>query len=280
LATSQEATRYAALHLEPQFDMDRLEYLLSDLYAPRQTLGPESFPELSDLYENIDVNSDGWLEQLELADLMSIKPHLELAVSFPKVESPQDSATTLEIRHQVPEVAQVARPSADRVVLRLGATLLIVSAHDLAPSQPANQYVDRNQIRMMVHDQYDALFEELDANADGRLGEREMSTCTDRLRSRDKNADGRLADDELPYSMIVAFLRGEAGNEQSYYVPAGAQKQSTAVEAPGWFRHADFNTDGDVSRREFLGSFEQFSQLDASQDGYIDSAEAAASPAK
>ena len=283
MGISREANRYAALHLDPQFDMDRLEYLLSDLYAPRQTLGPSSFSELAELYEKIDVNDDGWLEQLELADLLTIDPHLEIAVAFDTPDAAPYAATTLEIRHQVPEVSVVAKPSPERVVVRLGSTLLIISAHDLAPmppgdpgQAPANQNVDRSQIRLMVHDQYDALFEELDANADGRLGEREIFTCAERLRSRDADGDGRLSNDELPYSMIVAFLRGESANEQSYYVPASMAKQATVADAPDWFRHADFNGDGDVSRREFLGSVEQFARLDSNGDGYIDSAEAAA----
>jgi hypothetical protein len=46
--------------------------------------------------------------------------------------------------------------------------------------------------------------------------------------------------------------------------------------APAWFRHADFNSDGDISRREFLGSAEQFSKLDANRDGFIDPQEASA----
>ena len=276
MGLSREASRYAALHLEPDFDVDRLEYLLSDLYSPRQTLGPESFSELAALYEPIDVNSDGWLEQLELADFATVDPHLEIAVTFDRTDSPQETAATLDIRHQVPEISVVARPSRDRVVLRLGATLLIVSAHDLAPLQPADQYVDPSQIRLMVHDQYDALFEELDMNSDGRLGEREITTMADRLRTRDTDGDGRLANHELPYSMIVAFLRGERLNEQSYYLPAAVTKQTTMAAAPEWFRHADFNDDGDISRREFLGTREHFTQLDANQDSYIDAAEAAA----
>jgi hypothetical protein len=42
------------------------------------------------------------------------------------------------------------------------------------------------------------------------------------------------------------------------------------------YTRADFNGDGDISRREFLGSLEQFARLDADQNGYVNSAEAAA----
>ena len=46
----------------------------------------------------------------------------------------------------------------------------------------------QNQLQLMVHDQEDALFEELDANGDGRLGTREMTACRERLAARDIDA--------------------------------------------------------------------------------------------
>jgi hypothetical protein len=53
--------------------------------------------------------------------------------------------------------------------------------------------------------------------------------------------------------------------------PASA---ASGLAPPEWFTHADLNSDGEISRREFLGSTDQFSQVDLSRDGYIDAAEA------
>jgi hypothetical protein len=47
------------------------------------------------------------------------------------------------------------------------------------------------------------------------------------------------------------------------------------VEPPKWFRDGDFNGDGDVSRREFVGPLEHFRQLDLNEDGFVSAAEAA-----
>jgi hypothetical protein len=50
--------------------------------------------------------------------------------------------------------------------------------------------------------------------------------------------------------------------------------------APEWFIDADFNRDGEISRGEFLGTAGQFTDIDRSQDGFIDAAEATALDAK
>jgi hypothetical protein len=187
----------------------------------------------------------------------------------------------VEIKSHEPEVEIVAQPAANRAIVALGKTRLTISANDLAGPQPPGPMPpnmstpERNALRVMVHDDFDALFEALDTNADGRLGEREISTAPERLLQRDKNADGTLAGDELPTSMIVAFMRSEPSNMNSFYVPEDAPSSRSAT--PGktnWFTQADFNADGDISRREFLGSLEQFSKLDANQDGFISPDEA------
>jgi hypothetical protein len=43
-----------------------------------------------------------------------------------------------------------------------------------------------------------------------------------------------------------------------------------------WFKKMDRNRDGDVSRREFLGTDEQFRQLDTDGDGLVSVEEAEA----
>jgi len=48
---------------------------------------------------------------------------------------------------------------------------------------------------------------------------------------------------------------------------------------PAWFRKMDRNRDGDVSRREFLGTREQFDRLDLDHDGLLSPKEAQAATA-
>jgi Ca2+-binding EF-hand superfamily protein len=273
MAVRDEVARYAAIHIEPDIDADRLEYLLGDLYATRQLLGPSSFTQLAESYKKLDANGDDWLEQLELTDMVTMDAHLELSVAFGAADAAQNHGPVLAVRGHVPDVEILATPSSNRIVISAGNARLIISAHDLAGGNAGNPGAAPEQMRLMVHDQSDAVFEELDRNADGRLGEREITAATSQLLVRDANSDGALAANELRYSMIVAFLRGEPQQEQSFYVPPSLMAASTD-NAPAWFVSADFNADGDISRREFVGSFERFATVDANQDGYISREEA------
>jgi Ca2+-binding EF-hand superfamily protein len=273
--------RPAAIHLDQETEVDRLNYRLADLYAPRQNLGPASFPGLPGLFESLDADGNDWLSGPELALLLTIEPHLELLVTFAEVGSLGLPPASLRVEGHAPEIEISAEPAANRIVVSLGGSRLLLSAHDLAPSRSEDQSADRNSVRLMVHDDCDALFEELDANADGRLGEREIATCSERLAALDDSQDGRIESDELAECMVVAFLRGEPAGNQSFYVPNLPVTSTTPASAvPPWFARADFNGDGDVSRREFVGTREQFSRLDTDGDGFINAAEAAAIPAK
>jgi hypothetical protein len=77
--------------------------------------------------------------------------------------------------------------------------------------------------------------------------------------------------------MIVAFLRAEAPAEKSFYIPPSAAVAQTASDKPlpQWFMHADLNGDGDISRREFVGTTAQFDRLDDDKDGYVGAEESA-----
>jgi hypothetical protein len=275
VAVGREVTRHAAIHLDPTVAGDQLEYLLSDLYSPQQVLGPSSFRDLPALFIELDANSNDWLEQTELDGLRMMEPHLRLTAAFHSADESETSAATLVLEAHAPDVDVIAQ-SAQRVVVSVGRTRLIVSAHDLMPGQTGEGGIQRSQISAMVHDQCDAAFEELDGNADGRLGEREIATARDRLLASDADDDGRLGADELSYAMIVAFLRGEPSNQESFYIPASVGPSATDEQLPPWFVRGDFNGDGDISRREFLGTLEQFGRLDIDQNGYIGRDEAMA----
>jgi Ca2+-binding EF-hand superfamily protein len=271
-STGSNATgSYAAIYLAPQYEVDRLEYLLGDLYASRQVLRPTSFSALAAAYKKLDANGDDQLTQGELAAMRTMGPQLKLAVDFRHADAKRQTA--LAVLEHIPEIA-VLQPAADRVILTLGNTRIVVLVLDRTLGETPTPATTASQIRMMVHDQCDTLGELFDANADGKLGEQEIATGAERLSKYDANHDGQISNDELPYSMIAAFVRGERPGEQSLYRPFSASTSAPIADVPSWFVHADYNGDGDVSRREFLGTADQFTLLDENRDGYISADEA------
>src|SRR5262245_105262 len=135
---------------------------------------------------------------------------------------------------------------------------------------------------MSIADQGKGLFDILDKNGDGRLSVREMRDAVKLIDKLDQNGDGLLESGEIPRRYTAGVRRGPAGGggdgfggvvAVNYY---GGRQRSVPQPAAGplWFRKMDRNRDGDVSRREFLGSDELFKMIDTDGDGLISVEEA------
>lgn len=313
------SARLAAIELGDRLNLERLDFMLQDLYAPLQDLSPRSFAALPRLFGQLDADGDGIIVRDELAALKTIPAVLDVLIDFPleraskhdgaeknnerqgregqradeittetEASRPQPSPRpTLTVLRSDDELKLAPTSDGRRIMLTLGKTQLAISAHDFAPRGSAEPPPDpptisgrdpleQSQIRLMVHDRGDALLDALDVNADGQLGEREVAAAPLRLLERDNDADGALSESEAPYQMIVAFLRHEPANAPPFSAPASGESPAFAVlrhdapyALPRWFRAADLNSDGDLSRREFLGTAVQFRRLDSNGDGFI-----------
>src|SRR5581483_3790830 len=126
-------------------------------------------------------------------------------------------------------------------------------------------------------------FQLLDANGDNHLSPRELLTAWKRLAHLDVDGDGCLSPEELTRHFHIVFGRG-SGLARGIVLVQGTTTPPPARTAlpqnvPAWFRKMDVNGDGDVSRREFLGSTEDFQRFDRDGDGLIDAQEAIAADA-
>jgi Ca2+-binding EF-hand superfamily protein len=134
-----------------------------------------------------------------------------------------------------------------------------------------------------VADEGRNLFEMLDSNRDGRLGPRELLYAPAKMAAWDGDRDGRLSEAEIPVSYRLVFGRALPNihglpNLLATRAGGAIAAGSARERGPAWFHKMDRNRDGDLSRREFLGSRAAFEALDTDHDGLIDAAEAGTQP--
>ncbi len=139
----------------------------------------------------------------------------------------------------------------------------------------------RSCASLAVRDQGKGLFDLVDANGDGRLSLRELRQMVSLIDQLDRDDDGGISRGEIPHKYRVDVRQGPASGNQ--FAPravvirrmgANEPQLPERTAGPRWFRKMDHNHDGDVSRREFLGTDEEFRQIDADGDGLISAAEA------
>jgi Ca2+-binding EF-hand superfamily protein len=136
---------------------------------------------------------------------------------------------------------------------------------------------------LSISDEGKGLFDLIDTNRDGRLSVRELRQAARLVAQLDRDGDGAVSRGEIPRSYQLSVARGA-----SVVDPGGARRVVVATAGnvvngrpapqptagPLWFRKMDRNRDGDVSRKEFLGTDEEFRRIDADGDGLISADEA------
>jgi Ca2+-binding EF-hand superfamily protein len=140
-------------------------------------------------------------------------------------------------------------------------------------------------LSLVIADQAKGLFELADTDGDGRLSVRELRNMVKLLDQLDQDGDGLLAPSEVPRHYRGTFEQGAVGSQRSdlrqFVTFSISGRRSTPppqvrTRGPLWFRKMDLNQDGDVSRKEWLGTDEEFRKIDTDGDGLISVEEAEA----
>lgn len=137
-------------------------------------------------------------------------------------------------------------------------------------------------VSLTVNDSGRSLFNLLDANGDGKLSIREMRNAWTRMEPLCKAGEG-MTQADLPRTLQVTMGQGNTfGRSQfDFFNQRNRAPKRVAINGvPAWFTKMDRNADGDVSRKEWLGTEETFSEIDTDGDGLISAAEARAFEAK
>jgi Ca2+-binding EF-hand superfamily protein len=140
-------------------------------------------------------------------------------------------------------------------------------------------------VSLVISDQGKGLFEMIDTDGDGRLSVRELRNMVKLLDQLDQDGDGLLAPTEVPRHYRGTFESGAFGgpgggnwNDVVIVTDGALRPEALPVRTRGplWFRKMDRNHDGDVSRKEWLGTEEEFRKIDTDGDGLISVEEAEA----
>ena len=151
-----------------------------------------------------------------------------------------------------------------------------VDREELAASVRGQQAAQQDQISGRVGARQQPLFGQLDINGDGQLTVREVDLIPERLLLLDENGDGVVTASERPNSISIQLSRGVALQDRVAIATPDVPTPPTDQSGPAWFRSMDFNRDGEISRREFIGPIESFETLDQNGDQFVSLSEATA----
>ena len=270
-----------AIEMQP-WNLDSIYYALYDFFDVGSGLDATSFSLTPRLLEQLDADQNGTVEQQELSGLLEAEPDLHLEVDFGNA-APDSTPPAVRLKKMSDDlVAAGARANDRQGAIRIALTgseidVFAVQAAANSGSEPqvagAKQPVYAAlQMQALVGEVADPLFCWLDESRDNRLTSRELANSANRLRRLDEDGDGFLVAEEIPQRIELRFSRGTRSTSMPQFGSTpGPLGPKAAV--PGWMAAMDQNADGEISKREFLGTSEKFAELDANDDGFIDDTE-------
>ena len=202
---------------------------------------------------------------------------VSLRVDFgAKANAKLAGVTLLAVGPEFAGTADAIAASAEVITLDLGAEYIEFSAAAGASDAKGNADAGATQIAVGAAFDGNPLLRLIDHDQDHRLTLRERRELAGLIAALDRDEDGQVAAGEMPIPIRFAVTLGPQVHALLAQ-PTGAARAIAPREvqaAPDWFASMDKNSDGDLSRGEFLGTAEQFGQIDADADGLVSVREA------
>jgi hypothetical protein len=291
-----------------QADVDENSIVeLEELFAirPRSTTAPHSYPLIVVLDHETDwqqllssitaaysrrgreqqgsaAASTSVLDRIAAGDTMLTAGDLELLLEEPPQINLQVNLGEEKSQVALTSATPDSFSSSEKLITAVrGAEYFEISAGQQKETEVSEPKATQISIGAVV-DGY-PLYRLVDRNGDRRLSPRECRQIKSVLAALDLNSDGQISANEKPTAIRLAVSRGPHVHEM-LAEPTSAQRQfasnrqiapaKPAASTPGWFTDMDRNRDGDLSRSEFLGTNEQFNELDRDGDGLVGASEA------
>ena len=197
-------------------------------------------------------------------------PAIELRASFGKQSDPLQ----LELVRVDPRIAKQAE--LDKSLFATDDALVIERPRyriEFVACQAANYAESHGQVSMGAVVDGLPLWRELDQDGNERLERRERMQLEALLKKRDRNRDGTIEPSELRSPIRLAIGCGPVVHEELANPAVAITRKSVKAKLPKWFVSMDLNQDSELSRTEFIGTDEQFSELDIDRDEIIGSNE-------